>query len=302
MFEHILVPLDGSRLAEAVLPATAVLAKKLQAQILLFHVIERDAPQQIHGEKHLSKQQEAEVYLNKISQLPEFSGIPITQHVHTGTTADVPHSIVDHIAEYGSCLIIMCTHGRGGIRSWIFGSIAQQVINLSKTPILLVQPERMLKEARNKFEKLLVPLDGQLEHEQALPVAAIVAQACTSEINLAMIVPTYTSLPLEQAVTARMLPGSSSTLLEFAQTDSIEYLKNHTHTLQDFGLKVSAFVQRGDPARETIQLAKKINADLIVMATHAKTAGDAFWSGSVTPQIMRRTHLPLLLVPVIDNN
>jgi nucleotide-binding universal stress UspA family protein len=71
--------------------------------------------------------------------------------------------------------------------------------------------------------------------------------------------------------------------------------------LLDKHIPVTGEVQRGDPAKQVIRAAREFQADMIVLGTHGKTAMDAFWSGSVTPKIATKTHLPLLLVPVHDN-
>ncbi len=68
--------------------------------------------------------------------------------------------------------------------------------------------------------------------------------------------------------------------------------------MQAAGLRVSAEVQRGDPAALIVRGAKRINADLVVLGTHGRTGLEAFWSESVAPQVIGRTHAPLLLVPV----
>ena len=68
MFKHILVPLDGSKLAEAALPAAVSLAKTFKAPVTLLHIIEQDAPEEIHRDRHLTEASEAEAYLAKIAK------------------------------------------------------------------------------------------------------------------------------------------------------------------------------------------------------------------------------------------
>ena len=68
--------------------------------------------------------------------------MPVERHVHGGEVDDVARSIVDHVAELGPDLIVMCTHGRGGLRGFMFGRIAQQVVGLDRTPVLLIPPAR----------------------------------------------------------------------------------------------------------------------------------------------------------------
>ena len=81
MFKHLLVPLDGSQLAEAALPAAAYLAQKLDATVTLVHIIEHDAPAEVHGERHLTNADEANAYLTEVARRAFPPG------VHTSSTS-----------------------------------------------------------------------------------------------------------------------------------------------------------------------------------------------------------------------
>ena len=180
MFSRLLVPLDGSALAEVVLPATLYLAQTLSASVTLIHVIEQDAPPQVHGERHLTTASEARAYLEAVTarSFPPDLRRRVEQHVHTGAVSDVARTITDHVGEFDSDLIVMCTHGRSGLHHWLFGSIAQQTIALGTTPILLIRPTEAELALPFHCRRLLVPLDGKPDHEQAVPVALDLAHAC----------------------------------------------------------------------------------------------------------------------------
>jgi len=298
MFKHLLVPLDGSRLAEAALPAAAYLAQALDAPVTLFHVIERDAPQAIHGERHLRDPDEARAYLDEVAARAFPSGLHVERHVHTSQVNDVARSIVAHVGELKPDLIVMCTHGWGGLRDWLFGNIAQQVIGLGRIPILLIQPAEDGGAPPFSCRQLLVPLDGDPEHEQGLPVATGLARACKAALHLVMVVYTLRTLPGERALTGRLLPGATAALLDLTQQGGQQYLDNHLAQLQAAGLSVRAGVRRGDPANAIVRTAQRVNADLIVLGTHGRSGMDAFWSSSVAPKVASQTHVPLLLVPV----
>src|SRR5512133_3182860 len=128
MIKNILVPLDGSRLAEAAIPAASRLAEALGAAVTLIHVIEHNAPQEIHGERHLTNPEDALQYLFGLAQQGFPANVHVNQHVHTSEVEDVARSIVEHAGEFAPDLIVMCAHGRGGFRDILVGSIAQQVI------------------------------------------------------------------------------------------------------------------------------------------------------------------------------
>jgi nucleotide-binding universal stress UspA family protein len=298
MFEHLLVPLDGSRMAEAALPAAATLSKILDARVTLIHVIERRAPQEIHGERHLSDPAEASAYLSEVAARAFSPGVRVEQHVHTAEVTDVARSIVEHADEMEPDLVVMCTHGRGGVRTWLLGSIAQQVIALHATPVLLIQPDGVAATPSFVCQRLLVPLDGDPEHEQGLVVALALARACTADLHLLMVVPTLGSLSGEHGAAARLLPTATSAWLDMSEEGAEAHLHQKAIDLQALGLRATTEVYRGDPAGAIARTAQRVQSDLIVMGTHGKSGMDAFWSGSVAAQVSSRSRVPLLLVPV----
>jgi nucleotide-binding universal stress UspA family protein len=298
VFKHVLVPLDGSPMAEAALPAVAVLAKALAAQVTLVHVIEQDAPQEVHGERHLTDPGEARTYLDEVAKRAFPGPVSVNCHVHTSAVDDVARSIVEHVDELEPDLIVMCTHGRGGLRSWIFGTVAQQVVALGMAPVLLICPTATGVAPSFSCLRFLIPLDGNPEHEQALSVATELARACDSTLHLLAVVPTPQTIPARQAATARLLPSATSALLEISQDDAQAYLDQRLARLTAQGFSVMAAVRRGDPAKVIASSAQKLQVDLIVLATHRKKGMDAFWADSVAPKVSSRSHRPVLLVPV----
>lgn len=297
MFKHLLVPLDGSSLAESALPAAKFLSQRLHASVTLIHVIEQNAPKEIHSEHHLTEADEAARYLEKVAVEAFPPGSEVEIHVHSAQVDDVARSIVDHAEEFAPDLIIMCTHGRGGMRDLLFGSIAQQVIAFKKTPVLLVRPT---EEQSQNFtcEKILVPLDGNPEHEQGLTAGVELSDSLGASLHLVMVVPTFGTLTGEQAAAARLLPGTTQAMLDATELGAEEYLRNCLETLKDRSSHLTAEVVRGDPAMVIIETASQAGADLIVLGTHGKAGTEAFWSGSVAPKIITRSQVPLLLVPV----
>jgi nucleotide-binding universal stress UspA family protein len=298
MFRHILVPLDGSHLAESALPAAVALSTAFGSTVTLIHIIEHNAPQEIHGERHLRQQKEAYDYLDQVAQQNFPPEIKVIRHVHTDEVKDVARSIVDHSGELSPDLIVMCAHGESGLRDIVVGSIAQQVISRGKTPILLVQPDEDRFAQTISFSKLLVALDGDPEHEKALPLAKGLAKSLNASLELVMVVYTLGTLPSERAATSRLLPVATSMMLDMTETSAQDYLKEMAASFEAEGLTVSWDVRRGDPAANIIDSAERSSSDLIVLATHGKSGIGAFWAGSVAPKVVTQTRIPLLLVPV----
>ncbi|HTP09796.1 MAG TPA: universal stress protein [Anaerolineae bacterium] len=297
MFTHLLVPLDGSTLAEMALPAAVFLARLTSARVTLLHLIERHPPEEVHHhDRHLTNAAEATAYLEEVRQRA-FGEISVECHVHTTEIDDVASSIVEHINELAPDLIVMCTHGQGGWRRRLFGSKAQQVIALNKTPMLLIPPAPEAK-AEFQLKRIVVPLDGNAEHEQGLQVAIDLARACQAALHLVYVIPTVDRLKGDDLATGRLLPHTMAAILDMQQEEATEYLGCHIADLREAGMTVSAEVARGEVAKTILETAKQQLADLIALGTHAKSGMDAIWSGSLTPVISDRSPAPLLLVPI----
>jgi nucleotide-binding universal stress UspA family protein len=299
MFKHLLVPLDGSKLAEASLPAAVTLARSLGATVMLLHIIEKGASPEIHGDRHLTDEDEACKYLDQVSQAYFPPEVEVESHVHTEEVSDITRSIVEHTGEFAPDLIVMCVHGAGGWRDLVVGSIAQQVIGRTRTPILLVKAGEQGVVATTAFKKILLPLDGDTDHEQCLPVAAELARHFGASLSLATVVHTLGTLPGERAAAGWMLPGATRAILDIDEQTASEYLEKQAAGQRANGLKVSTLVRRGDPAQQILGLAQPQNFDLIVLGTHGKGGMKAFWAGSVAPKVVIEAKIPLLLVPVV---
>ena len=298
MFKHILVPIDGSVLAEAALPAAAFMAEKLQARITLIHVVEKNAPEAVHGQAHLKQPHDAEHYLKEVAQRAFSKNIRVNCHVHTNEVDDVAGSIVAHAEELAYDLVIMCSHGRGAAFHLFLGSIAQSVIARGAQPVLITHPDEQGKSPTFFCRHILVPMDDNHEHAEALPVSKELARACSATLHLATVVPELTTLSGDKAVASRMLPGTTSQLLELATHDAEKYFQALEDGLRQEGFEASAHVLRGDPASVIVEAAERARIDLIVISTHGKTGMDAFWSGSVAHRICSQSRIPLLLIPI----
>jgi nucleotide-binding universal stress UspA family protein len=296
--KHVLVPLDGSRLAECVLPAAAYLAAILPASVTLLHIIEHHAPPAVHSEHHLTRPDEAQAYLDAVAARSFPAGVSVARHVHTNEVRDVAGSLVAHASELRPDLIVMCSHGRTGWRQRLFGSIAQKIINHCPVPVLLIQPGETGPTVSFRCKKMLVPLDGDPDHERGLAAAEDWARLCGAALHLAAVVPTPGTLGGEQAAAGRLLPLSMTALLDLDEASLAAYLQRHVQRLERAGLHVTAESERGDPAVLLIASAERVQADLIVLGTHGRAGLDAFWSGSLTPKVVSRTRIPLLMVPL----
>jgi nucleotide-binding universal stress UspA family protein len=299
MFKHILVPLDGSRLAEAALPVVVSLAEALNAPVTLMHVIEQDAPSEVHNERHLTNPSEAQDYLDEISKMAFPPEVKVTTHIHTAPVADVPQSIIDHASqEFQPDLIVLTSHGKSGIRNLLVGSIAQLVAAIGGTPVLLIKPEHV--STPFIIKNILVPLDNESVHDLALPYAVTLARAYHAQIDLLCVIPTLGTDSGEHAAAGSLLPATAMAYLDIAEEIAQEHFQEHLDEFSKSGLPASAEIVRGDPAAMIAETAEHKGSDLILMGTHGRAGMDAFWNRSVTAGVAKRIDTPLLLVPLPD--
>lgn len=297
MFKHILVPLDGSKLAEAALPAAVSLAQTLKAPVTLLHVIEQDAPEEVHRDRHLTKAKEAEAYLARTAKHAFPANAKVDWHVHTAAVDDVARSIVDHSAdEFQPDLIILCSHGNSGMRDLLYGNIAQQVAAASGTPVLLIKPDDM--PAKFKLDHILVPLDNESVHDAVLPRAVELAKAYKAELNLLCVIPTFRTLTGEQAAAGNLMPATATAYLDITEEIAQEHFQGHLNAFKSDHVPATAEIARGDPAPVITKIAERTSADLILFGTHGRAGLDAFWNRSVAASVARRTEIPLLLIPL----
>ncbi len=293
---NFLVPLDGSHLAESVLPAVEHLASRYQAKVTLLHIMEQHAPTTIHGERHLTDAASAQVYLEEIAARLGSAGIVVATHVHTDKEDDVAQSIVQHAQELHTDLVIMCTHGHGGLRGFLFGSIAQQALQRGMQSILLVLPKEEGHVPPFALRRILVPLDGTAAHEPAVPAAITLARTFGAEIYLVLVIPTLATLSGEQAVPGLLLPTTMRAVLDLAEQEAADYLEQIAGQCRAAGVQAKAEVLRGDVVPVVLGQAERLHVDLIVMASHGRAGLDAGLVGSVAPRITGRTSCPLLLL------
>jgi len=303
MFKHILVPLDGSKLAESSLIAAAYLANSEKSEVTLLHLVEEHAPSAIHGERHLRSAEEADAYLRSIAERFFDSRVKVNYHVHDAQITGVAQGIADHHRELDHDLIVMCTHGRSGANTLVFGSIAQKIVSLGTLPVLIVQPEHDTAHPRRfATSPMLAPVDGTPEHEVSLRLATEFALETKSQLHLLMVIPTLKTLPGRWEDATKILPTSADRMLEMAAEEAAEYLDRQCAELTGRGISVAAGIERGDPAKVICEAAEKSGARLLVIGTHGKSGLGAIWEGSVASRVLSRINVPVILVPLSNRD
>ena len=304
MFKHLLLPLDGTAMAERVIPVARGLVKDSDARITLLHVIERAAPKARHGQAHLQERASAEAYLRSLiaREFPARAGVD--WHVHDEATRNVADGLALHAQEFQPDLVVMCAHGGQWWKDRFRGNLAQQLLHALKhqspsetpVPVLLVQPDEG-GQVDFPFHHILVPMDGADEHEQGLGPAAQLALQLKIPMLLFTAIPPSDALKGKDSAAAAFLPRATEEVLRLAEQEAARHLTVHVRELQEMGVSACGRVMRAEPAEGVLATAKEMHSDLIVIGTHALSATQAFWSASVTPKILHQAHTSFLLAP-----
>ncbi len=288
MYRTILVPLDGSPLAERALPYAEALARASGARLLLVRAaLAHTFPGVDPTEDQVKAVREAEDYLATIAAQLARQGV-----VETAVFYGEPvEAILEETRLRKADLVVMATHGRSGVSRWVYGSVAEAVLAESPVPVLLVQAWRDEGKLAPLAEhpRLIVPLDGSPFAEEVLPVALEVAGKLGGELVLLHVVSVS-----GQAVAAGRQPAG----LEALKDEARDYLRQVADRLatSDAGLRVQYEVRVGPAAEAIVAASHDLDASLVVMATHARTGLDRILLGSVAQGVLRHGSIPVLLV------
>lgn len=296
MISKILVPLDGSQAAEAVLSYIEPISTATNARVNLLAAVDRprdwgeDTGRDLKGERH-----EAESYLRGIqARLTSATG----NDVEIEVVASEPAAAILAASErQQSNLIAMTTHGRSGVARWVFGSIAAKVLHGTKTPLLIVRPPTEDKQSdAPDLTKMLVPLDGSELSASVLPFAADLAKSMGASIVLfhAVFEPVMTYPGAEAVFDAGALKGMDA--------GAHEYLAAVALDLDAKGVKTNRAVAIGNAMDGIVWAAGRESAGLIVMSTHGRSGIGRMVLGSVADAVVRRSALPVILVRPATNN
>jgi nucleotide-binding universal stress UspA family protein len=293
----ILVPLDGSALAERALPFARLLAPLLGAGLHLLRVVPDDESEWAAaddpaawvevGGARASRWERAAVYLDQQSVSLRSSGLPVAVDVRVGAPAA---AIVSVAARHQTALITMATHGYGRLKRWALGSVADAVVHTAATPILLVRGTTPPPSPPDRLRRVLVPLDDSELAWQALPPAAALAAAAQAEL----IVMQAVAPSIEEYLGATPPLAALRTALH----DRAARVCGHragTH------LAITAVVTLGRAAEAIVEEADRRHADLIMMATRAYSGLKRWTHGSVADRVLHATTVPLVLVRAQDN-
>lgn len=294
MYKKMAVLLDGSELAELVFKYAMELAGRMGVELELIHVCKPQESEQLPMRRAYIEHKaeilcaEAEKIRKKYGK--EAPGQCVQSH-GTVLVGDPAEEILNYVEQHDIDLVMMSTHGSSGIRAWNLGSVANKVIHATKVPVWLVPAELREEILSDSLpgRNLVVPLSADDDSKAALPHAVHIVKQRGAESELVLlnvVEPPITTVSLE-------------TLEAFnkRRSDMKQFLEDTAKPLRDSGLTVHTEVLVGDPAESIINYLREHPAQLLCMATRARTGLSRLVFDSVTEnvvQLVKKT--PLLLV------
>lgn len=296
MFNKILVPLDGSKLAERALEPALVLAQQGSGTVILLSVpvLRRLIVTEPGGYGMLLPDQSFEhsrrelmAYLEDIQESRAHPDLRIQKRVADGDEASV---IIDTAKGEDVDLIVMSTHGRSGISRWVMGSVTERVLRSAPCPVLVMREEKSIS-------KVLITLDGSDLSEQALEPGMAVARLLGCEVILLR---AKEKIPVRHEEVAQLesVEGGLGKRLESSAYESENsYLQAMAQRYQyEMEQPVKTAVTTGPVAASILEFAELSDVDLIVMATHGRSGIQRWVYGSVTEKVLRGAPCAVMVI------
>ena len=277
MFQQIMVPLDGSELAERALPCAERLGVAAGATLHLVHVIELAPPltgpfapaylpESVYDDLVAQDTQQATAYLDKMRERVAAGGVPVRTAQRVGYAAA---TLLDYERDAGIDLVVMCSHGRSGLARFALGSVAERLLHHGAAPVLLVRPFGDPDPVT--LQHAVVPLDGSERAEEALWVVDQLARDIVHEVTLLRVIGAAQDGP-----------------------EAERYLDAVARRLTQEHLACRRRVEQGDPAETIIDVAG--TDKLVVIATHGRSGLTRWALGSVADRVARGGAAAVLLV------
>jgi nucleotide-binding universal stress UspA family protein len=281
MVSTILVPLDGSDLARHALPFATFLARATQARLVV-----------LHAYQSRKIDPEADPELDLIQEHADLASGLRERGVHATTwlSYDEPGpAIVKTAADLKADLIVMSTHGRGGVGQLMYGSVAEHVVRHAPVLVILVTAKSCCRWVDESPLRILVPLDGTAHSEAAVGPASALAHTLRAGLLV---------LRAPEPLLERGMPWEPhwSPRRQQIMDEARRYLEDVAGPLRADGHNVEVRVETGPPSDAIARVANELGSAIVVMATHGRGALSRLFVESVASETLRKLTVPVCLV------
>jgi nucleotide-binding universal stress UspA family protein len=293
MFDPILVPLDGSPLAESALPQAAAISQAFDAKIMLLHVLDKNrvgsSTQVFDLFNWQIKKTEAKLYLERMSDRLQKSSLQTEAIVLEGPVAE---SITKFAQSQDMKLVILSSHGQSGLRKWGISNITNKIIFSAPTSVLIVRAPRLEEKP---FSRILVPLDCSWRAENVLPMVTLLARFHKSQIQIAHVVKTTEM--------ARHLPpvqediDLSNRIVARNREEALHYLDQVQLHSSLAGIDVKAhLIVSNNVTLALHELVEREQIDMVALSAHGYSGNNQWPYGNVVNNFILYSKVPLLIV------
>lgn len=288
MWKKILVPIDGSDLAELALPYAEELAGAFNSELILLYVSEPADDEHLHMHQ---------LYLEKLAGQMKKRLKKVSPLVISGKPAG---EIVKYTKKNDIRLIIMASHRSSGIIPWATGGIADKIIDATGVPLLLVKAtKRRETKEKHLISRILLPLDGSEAGEAAITRVKELKSRLEAEVTLLEVVPKGRHLRTVGGLDYILYPEPE---LETFKAEAKTYLDKVYKRLQRSKGELKVEIRSGEVAKEILNFAKKKKASLIAISTHGHSGMTKWVFGSTAQKIISDSPIPVLVVKAVPGS
>jgi len=296
MFEHILLPLDGSSLAELVLPHAVALSEAFNSKLTLLRVVYKDNDEEqnniVNPMAWQIKKSEAEAYLKSVHNHLAEVNVDSKIKIMEGKPAQ---QIIDFAQNEGVELIIMSSHGSSGVSAWNINSNVQKVLLRAFVPVMIIRAyqEQAGSLTGLKYQRLFLPLDGSKRAECILPMAKSIFSAQDSKVFLTHII--------EEPRLPRQTPVSDEVKYIIEQLKDLNFKEAKTYLAQ---LKeqfepdrVETIIESSEKPSITMHnIIDREQIDLVMLSAHGYS-GESRWPyGNIALSFIVYGTTPLIIM------
>lgn len=306
MFKQILVPLDGSSLAERALPIAARIARNSGAQIHLLQVVNPVFAYAggLAADILLTEQQidvevkRATKYLKEVMSCRSLQGIETTSEVILGSPAQ---QVLFAASSLSVDLIVLCSHGRTGLTRWFLGSVARTLAHSSPVPLLIVNGREPASLESEQSRRMLIPLDGSPLAETALEPGMQLLAALSAPLGGTIQLVQVVKL-IRPTVGEVFISGLNDDALQRAKTYLAQVAEGLQPTARALNLSIDWSVAlEEDVANALLDIAQhgtddSVACDLVAISTHGRSTLQRIIMGSVAERLLSVTKQPMLIV------